>query len=279
MKSKIRGLFTTATIAIGLGFIIILLYFTRKKDNAFKARRISKAFFPTNGFECSFYAPFCMDADIYILNHQSPVEIIAFEAYHPRNVCFVAKKQLGEIPYYGLALTLPEMILIDREDKRGLVHLIKECKEKLDEKRPIVIFPEGTRSLGGRDFLPFKAGAKMIVEKLGLKVQPVVVVNTRRLFDEAKLSTSGTRCRILPLTPFTPTKGTPWYEEMEANMHAIYLREYHDMGLDLDDGVGVPLDSSVASYIDENMGKDACCGADDMPRSIVINKDPNKATR
>lgn len=67
------------------------------------------------------------------------------------------------------------MILLDREDKRSLVMLFKLAKERLDENRILAIFPEGTRSDGKEEFLPFKNGAKLLVEKYHLRYQPIVV--------------------------------------------------------------------------------------------------------
>ncbi|BDR27767.1 hypothetical protein HSHS1_05280 [Helicobacter suis HS1] len=49
------------------------------------------------------------------------------------------------------------MILIDRDDRRGLASLIKVAKEKLDQGRPLVIFPEGTRGRGEGALVLLKA--------------------------------------------------------------------------------------------------------------------------
>jgi len=54
------------------------------------------------------------------------------------------------------------MIIIDREDKKSLVKLIKDAKDRLSKGRVIAIFPEGTRG-NGKKLLKFKAGAQSIM--------------------------------------------------------------------------------------------------------------------
>ena len=94
------------------------------------------------------------------------------------------------------------MILIDRDDKRGLASLLKATKQKLSQNRPIVIFPEGTRSKGKERFLPFKPGAKIIAEKFRLKIQPIVLINTRRIYNSSPIEATSNVARMVLLKPF-----------------------------------------------------------------------------
>lgn len=85
--------------------------------------------FSLTGVNLEKIGAFDTSAKLIVLNHQSLLDIIYLEAYHPSNICWIAKKELGEIPFYGHALTDTGMILIDREDKKGIVSLLKACKE------------------------------------------------------------------------------------------------------------------------------------------------------
>ena len=147
-------------IGIGLAIIICFISLNRNKNNARSTRMACYRFFTYGGITLEKLGDFDKEADLIIMNHQSVADILCLEAYHPRNICWIAKKQLGEIPFYGYALTGPEMILIDRDDKRGLASLLKATKQKLSQNRPIVIFPEGTRSKGKERFLPFSPEQK-----------------------------------------------------------------------------------------------------------------------
>lgn len=228
--NKLKGIYAGLVMAIGLAIIIIFLYFTRKKNNAFNARRSCKIWFPLCGFKLEKIGEFDHSATLIILNHQSLTDIMCLEAYHPQNICWVAKKELGKIPFYGYALRGPEMILIDREDKRGLAFLLKSAQEKLEQKRPLVIFPEGTRSKGNENFLPFKMGAKILAEKFHLKIQPIVLIHTKKLFNTSPVESLTNNARMVILPAFHPDEwGDEWYERLEKTMHATYLKHYSEM--------------------------------------------------
>lgn len=203
MRNKLKGIYEVLLIAIGLAIIICFIFINRRKNNARTTRMSCRTFFTLAGIRLEQLGEFDESADLIIMNHQSVADILCLEAYHPRNICWVAKKQLGEIPFYGYALTGPEMILIDREDKRGLAMLLSMVKDKLSQKRPIVIFPEGTRSKGRERFLPFKPGAKLIAEKFQLKIQPIVLVNTRRIFNSSPIEATSNVARMIMLKPFS----------------------------------------------------------------------------
>lgn len=228
--TRIKGIYATFLIAVGLAVIIVFIFLTKKKNNAFYARRACKIWFPLNGFKLEKVGDFDKEATLIIMNHQSLTDILCLEAYHPNNICWVAKKQLGEIPFYGYALRGPEMILLDREDKRGMAFLLKMAKEKIDQKRPLVIFPEGTRSNGLEDFLPFKAGAKFLAEKFNLKIQPIVLVNTRKLYHTSPFESKTNRARMIIMDSFNlDSKNENWYEELAQSMHQTYLKHYKEL--------------------------------------------------
>lgn len=228
MRNKLKGIYELVLIGVGLAIIICFIFLNRKKDNARSTRMSCHTFFTLANIRLEQLGEFDESADLIIMNHQSVADILCLEAYHPRNICWVAKKQLGEIPFYGYALTGPEMILIDREDKRGLARLLGMVREKLAQKRPIVIFPEGTRSKGGERFLRFKPGAKIIAEKFNLKIQPIVLINTRKIFNSSPLEATSNRARMIMLKPFTldemPSKEV-FYRSSDSHEHAKALAQ------------------------------------------------------
>ena len=223
--NKIRGLWAVVSTSIILAIIIALMYIFRPINRTI--RRFSKIFFWINGVSVERIGEFDKNAQILVLNHQGIMDICYFEAYYPWDICWIAKKELGEIFLYGHALKAPRMIFIDRESKKSLIYLIKEAKKKIDEGRILAIFPEGTRSKGGRDFLPFKDGAKILIEKYNLKIQPIVVVNTRKLFDAAKVEINASKARAICLDAYTPDFSNPnWYKELRDNMEKVYHKHY-----------------------------------------------------
>ncbi len=228
MRAKLKGIYETLLIAIGLAVIMIFIYINRKENNARKSRMACYRFFTYSGIDLQKVGEFDSTAELIILNHQSVADILCLEAYHPCNICWVAKKELGEIPLYGYALRGPEMILIDREDKRGLSFLLKIAKEKLAQNRPIVIFPEGTRSKGTEKLLPFKPGAKILAEKFKLKIQPIVLINTRKIYNTSPFEATSKTARMVMMDAFYP-EGEDWYEKLQDSMQEIYLKHYKEL--------------------------------------------------
>merc|ERR1711879_829103 len=108
------------------------------------------------------------------------------------------------------------MISIDRQNKAGIIHLLKESKDRLGKGRPITMFPEGTRS-DGTKLLKFKSGAAMLANKLNLKVQPVIILNTRHILDSKKLIQNPGVVKVIYLDPVQADKNTNWFEEVEKN--------------------------------------------------------------
>ena len=111
---------------------------------------------------------------ILAANHQSLVDIPLFLAALPREVRFLAKRELGRIPLFGYAMEKAGNLFIDREDPRDAVHLVREATARISRGQMLVIFPEGTRS-GDGTVGEFKPGAFFLARKTGAPLLPVLV--------------------------------------------------------------------------------------------------------
>ena len=166
-------------------------------------------------------------AQLYLMNHQGIVDIITLEALLDKNLRWVAKKELFEVPWFGKLLSSGEMISVDREDRRGLIKLMKDVKESLEVMhRPVAIFPEGTRSKDQK-LLPFKEGAKFIAEKFGLVVQPVVILGSKSVVNEHEKTSIGGDLKVIYL-PSIDVANAPkdWYEKLRKDMQNIIEDEF-----------------------------------------------------
>lgn len=153
------------------------------------------------------------------------LDIIVMEHLHSRNIAWVAKKEITDLFFFGHIIKAPRMISIDRENKAGLIHLLSEAKDRLSKGRPIAMFPEGTRS-DGTYIGEFKAGAKMVGNKFNLKVQPVVMFNTRNIVNSQKMEAAPGIVKVIYLEPIVASKDTSWYEDCEKNMKEVFEKEY-----------------------------------------------------
>ncbi|MDD3595685.1 lysophospholipid acyltransferase family protein [Sulfuricurvum sp.] len=162
------------------------------------------------------------DAQMFLLNHQSDIDIGIMETITDKDLAWVAKKELFEVPFFGLVVRLPKDIALERESKTALVKLIKECKDRLDRGRVITIFPEGTRTETGK-MKPFKAGAKMVADKYALKVQPVVLIATAWHFSNKRKVFHPGAVTAIYLDAFIADKENPqWLNETHDRMQKVY---------------------------------------------------------
>lgn len=166
--------------------------------------------------------------DMYVMNHQGIVDIIGLEALQNNHLRWVAKRELFETPWFGNLLRHGEMISLDRQNKAGLIKLIKDVKESREVyHRPVAIFPEGTRT-DKQPLLPFKQGTKLIAEKLNLRIQPIVITGSKWVLNEHKHSAhSGTvKYTFLPVIDVTGEE-KQWFETLRTEMQKVIDHEYH----------------------------------------------------
>ncbi len=223
---KLRGLFVYGFGFFSISIVVILLYLFNSKHRAIR-KVWAKVQTTVMGAEFQTFKEADKEAKIYIINHRSMLDIIALEALLDGNPCWIGKKEITKIPFFGRIMSAPKMITIDRQDKRGIIHLIKEVKNRLEDNREIMIFPEGTRSFG-EGLKKFKSGAKIIAEKYNLKVQPVVLVGSEFILDSKKIKTHPGKLEVHFLKSFTPKKDTPWYEDLEKEMGDLFVKRYRE---------------------------------------------------
>ena len=145
--SRIRGIY--CIVVFGLTTILAIGLIYALKKYTLRIRRFwahSQAYFMNFSIQ-SFGTP-DLSAELLVINHQSLIDIVTLEASFPRDICWIAKKEITDIPIFGHMIKAPEMVSVDRNDRRSMIKMLKSAKKKLDEDRVIAIFPEGTRGDG-----------------------------------------------------------------------------------------------------------------------------------
>lgn len=162
---------------------------------------------------------------MFLINHQSDLDIAVMETISKKDLAWVAKKELFDIPFFGLAMSMPEDIPIERESKTALVKLLKNAKDRLNKGRVITIFPEGTRSSGDK-MLPFKSGAKFVADKYKLRVQPVVLLQTAKYYNIKKFFYMPGTIKVIFLDSFIADKeDEKWLSSLREKMQGVYDAE------------------------------------------------------
>jgi 1-acyl-sn-glycerol-3-phosphate acyltransferase len=125
-------------------------------------------------------------SQIFMANHQSGFDILALYAHVPTFFCWIAKKELFEVPVFGKALTRTGSIAIDRKNYIKAMRSINEAAKKIRDGKSVMTFPEGTRSEDGH-ILPFKKGVFHLALKAGVPIIPVTIIGSRQIMPKKSL--------------------------------------------------------------------------------------------
>ncbi|MBN2718661.1 MAG: 1-acyl-sn-glycerol-3-phosphate acyltransferase [Deltaproteobacteria bacterium] len=121
-------------------------------------------------------------ACMLVCNHLTLVDIVALGSQVPNFNC-VIRMNLWRHPFFGSVVRACDFI-----PNVGSDAFIEQCKQSFEERRPLIIFPQGERT---RPEMPlkFQRGAAQIAVRLDVDVLPV----------------------IIDCTPLTMAKGMHWY--------------------------------------------------------------------
>jgi 1-acyl-sn-glycerol-3-phosphate acyltransferase len=110
---------------------------------------------------------------ILLSKHQSTWETFFFPVWMPRELCYVFKRELLYIPFFGWGIGLLDMIHINRAKRAdAFEQVVTQGTRKLSEDRCIIMFPEGTRiPVGAKG--QYKAGGARLAVRTGAKVVPI----------------------------------------------------------------------------------------------------------
>ncbi len=123
---------------------------------------------------------------IFVLNHQSFIDVKLSIAAIPRNCSFVSKDIIFKIPVLGRYMKISGHIGIRRSDERNAYGTLNEVIKKLDAGKSIIFFPEGTRSVNG-ELGRFKRGISMVILKSGRKVIPTAIIGSRGYLPKSSI--------------------------------------------------------------------------------------------
>ncbi len=110
---------------------------------------------------------------VLLSKHQSAWETLAFPALMPRPLCYVFKRELLFVPFFGWALGMLKMVHIDRKQgKDAFVSVTRQGRARMDEGAWVIMFPEGTRTRTGSQG-KYKSGGARFACAAGAPVVPV----------------------------------------------------------------------------------------------------------
>uniref|UniRef100_B1XUW8 Phospholipid/glycerol acyltransferase n=1 Tax=Polynucleobacter necessarius subsp. necessarius (strain STIR1) TaxID=452638 RepID=B1XUW8_POLNS len=182
LRSLLFYLFGFASVTIFASAIILVIPFTsistRYNMGVVWCRLIQKVLFllcgiqsQVKGMENILQGP---SKPLIILGkHQSAWETFVYPSIFPKELCFVFKRELLYVPFFGWALASLRMIHINRGDRESAREAVAaQGKEVLKEGRWIAIFPEGARTPRG-SFKPYRRGGVRLAISTNTDILPV----------------------------------------------------------------------------------------------------------
>jgi 1-acyl-sn-glycerol-3-phosphate acyltransferase len=173
---------------------------------------------------------------VYCANHQSLLDILVLGAVLPGDFKWAAKRSLMKIPFLGWHLRLAGHVPVDRQaGSRTAAQVIGRFETVLKEGKPLLVFPEGTRSEDGI-VRPFKNGGFYAAIRAGVPVVPVALDGTHQLMKKGALDAGdGTmrqvRIRIgKPLFAKTEGRESARVNELRERTHAAVLDLHRAVG-------------------------------------------------
>jgi len=156
---------------------------------------------------------------VYASNHESLVDILVLGASLPGDFKWAAKRSVMNVPFLGWHLRLAGHVPVDRNKGKDAAAAVTEAFESvLRNDKPLLVFPEGTRTADGR-LKSFKNGAFQAAVLTGKPVVPVALNGTFSLMSRDAVDTGGSKSlddRLVTVQIGKPIYPNPDLEEPEA---------------------------------------------------------------
>lgn len=114
-------------------------------------------------------------AYVMVANHLSLLDILVLFRLHT-HFKWVSKVENFNIPFIGWNMRMNRYIEIRRGDRSSVVQMMREARAALEGGSSIMMFPEGTRSLGR--LKSFKPGAFELAKDTASPLLPIVIQGT-----------------------------------------------------------------------------------------------------
>jgi 1-acyl-sn-glycerol-3-phosphate acyltransferase len=124
--------------------------------------------------------------------HQSTWETFAYPTLMSHPLCYVFKRELLLIPFFGWAMGRLDMIHIDRSKRTEAWNKVAEQGRRImGQGNWVIMFPEGTRTpRGGQG--SYKSGAARLAITVGVPVVPIAVSSAKCWPRKSFVLTPGT---------------------------------------------------------------------------------------
>ena len=146
---------------------------------------------------------------VFVLNHQSLIDVMLVPNILPPKVLHVVKSELRKIPFFGPAVCNMGAISVDRQNIVAAMKSIEQGVGSMPVGYSVMVFPEGTLSQDGR-LRPFKKGFAYIAMAGNLPVIPIGIAGA---IDSCGYKMVVPRPGLIECTVGDPINTGDWTEE------------------------------------------------------------------
>jgi fatty-acyl-CoA synthase len=165
-------------------------------------------------------------AKVFAANHTSYFDVLPLMLGLGVPYRFVAKMEVGRMPFIGTFLRQMRHTKFDRSDRQSRLRQSEEIEKLLREGESVFVFPEGTFT-AEEGVRPFQLGAFKAAVDAGAPIIPVSLAGTRRFLRDGTYLPRPTSVTITvspPIYPRVTREGTK-AEENSAWHELIRLRD------------------------------------------------------
>ena len=113
---------------------------------------------------------------VVLSNHQAMFDIPLI-MHTGLNIVWVSKREIYNIPFFGLILLMRDDVAIKRGTVSSAKMMIKKCSKKIKNGLSIAMFPEGTRTKTG-EMGKFLSGAFLLASRAQCPILPIAIDGT-----------------------------------------------------------------------------------------------------
>lgn len=136
---------------------------------------------------------------LIMFNHQSYFDIFAFAATLPFDWRAVMKKELALVPFFGWVAKATGHYFVSRDSSIRSFQEIDNVAKRIRLGPPVLIAPEGTRSIDGK-LLSFKRGGFVLAMRAVVPVAPMVILGGKDVMPKGsmRIKPGNMKIKILP---------------------------------------------------------------------------------
>ena len=157
---------------------------------------------------------------VFVANHQGYFDILLMYGYLGHSFKWMMKDYLKKMPIVGQVCMVSRQIFVG-DSLSSIQQAVKNARKTLQGGMSMSIFPEGTRSEDGT-MGPFKRGAFMLANEIGLPIVPITINGSFRAFSRHACSVTRLQLSLKIHEPIHP-------DYFQHKPTKEFMQEVHDI--------------------------------------------------